>query len=192
MEAGAKSDTLKESTAPCPADWSRGNKVGNKAHCNILRGLKIWYFYICHWSNFFLIFAHKRWFKDLNDFFSPLKIACQNNTCFWWPHGRHGNCANPSHWYHSPPSIYHVCVFKRLKKPSRFCDRIFFSFTSVLKIVGKLFNVYPFLEWQCKGKHHCCTPDSFTGLANPEPLQNRSDQELNAAPCFDSPGTKES
>lgn len=124
-------------------------------------------------------------------FFSPLKIACQNNTCFCWPHGRHGNCANPSHWYHSPPSIYHVCSFlKGYKNPLAFV--IFFSFTSVLKIVGKLYNVYPFLERQRKGKHHCCTPDSFTGLANPEPLHNRSDQELSAAPCFDSPHTKKS
>lgn len=126
MEAGAKSVIPKESTVPCPADCSRGNEVGNKAHCNVLRSTKTWYIYVCHWSNFFLIFAHKRWFKDLNDFFFPLEIACQNNTRFCWPHGRHGNCANPSHWYHSPPSIYHVCAFKTLKKPSRFCDRIFF------------------------------------------------------------------
>lgn len=125
-------------------------------------------------------------------FLPALKTARQNNTRFCWPQGRHVNCANPSHWYHSQPSIYHVCAFKRLKKPSRFCDRILFSFISVLKIGGKLYNLYPFLERQCKGKHHCCTPDFFTGLTSPEPLQNRSDQELSAALCFDSPHTKQS
>lgn len=121
-------------------------------------------------GNFFLIFACKTWFKDLNDFFFPLKIACQNNTCFRWPHGRHGNCANPSHWYYSPPSIYHVCAFKRLKKPLGFVIGYFFLYPS-LKNSGTIIQSVSILGEAVQGEeHHFCSPDFCTGLTNPEPL----------------------
>lgn len=130
MEAGAKSDRLKEFTAPCPADWNRGNEVGNKAHYKVLRGSKTWYIYICHLSNFFLIFAHKRWFKDLNDFFS-LKIACQNNTRFCWPYGDTGIV--PIH--HTDTRVHPVptmsVLLKGKKNPLGFVIGYFFLYLSL-------------------------------------------------------------
>lgn len=121
----------------------------------------------------------------------PLKTACQNNACFCWPHGKHRNCANPSRWCHCPRSIYHVCAFKRLKKLLVLWKDIS-SFISVLKIAGNLYNLYPYLERQCRGKHHCWTPNFLKGLTKTKPLWNMSEHNLSVALCFDSPCTKQS
>lgn len=115
--------------------------------------------------NFFWSFLTKDDLRIWMIFFPPLKIACQNNTCFCWPHGRHGNCVNPSHWYHSPPSIYHVCSFlKGYKNPLAFV--IFFLYLS-LKNSGKIIQCVSILGEATQGEASLLYPRFFHRFGKP-------------------------